>query len=150
MQTDWSSSKSSLLLLHILPPHPVYSQSTDDDRPEGKPMLEGYWGEGNWTQIAKPVLWDSQLYEREIHATEKENKADMQKKNVATRDHAVKIISDRIIYGFYNVLYGPSKNQLFLFHFPLCVAKSSPWLVRFYFSGEIFLYLAGSLDLWLL
>lgn len=82
-------------------------------------MLEGYWGEGNWTQIAKPVLWDSQLYEREIHATEKENKADMQKKNVATRDHAVKIISDIIIYGFYNVLYGPSKNQLFLFHFSI-------------------------------
>lgn len=43
----------------------------------------------------------------------------MQKKNVATRDHAVKIISDRIIYGFYNVLYGPSKNQLFLFHFSI-------------------------------
>lgn len=48
-----------------------------------------------------------------------ENKADMQKKNVATRDHAVKIISDIIIYGFYNVLYGPSKNQLFLFHFSI-------------------------------
>lgn len=35
----------------------------------------------------------------------------MQEKKVATRDHAVKIISDIITYGFYNVLYGPSKKS---------------------------------------
>lgn len=41
----------------------------------------------------------------------KKIKQTCRKKKVATRDHTVKIISDIIAYGFYNVLHGPSKKS---------------------------------------